>query len=502
MTYSIRIPLSGSIRRTQPFLFLALSLCLGLMAMQPALAQPRQAVPSPTSTLEIVQAQMHIDALRRAAGPNWKGEWVDLLFGNAVPEAWPLRHQHRMQQTTSGQRLIVQSKHHAQGSSTDITTAQRWENGVWINESRFTIIIDRDNGFSETLIENWNGTEWVNFSRSADTFDPNNHLPLESFRERWNGTEWIPHNRTTFTDPSENRRDILHENWDGTQWVKEIRLTETYNADRTVIDLLVELWDNGQWVNSSRSTSTLNASGRLIADVLQVWQNEQWTNMFRLTITYGEQEIPEELLTEVWMNGRWVNESRTTFADDANAFFYQTIDQVWENNEWVNDRRSTVMYDEATSTAQVLDETWDGASWVNFRRITDTIDRENNQIISVVEVWDGSQWVNESRTLGTFVDPTITAIEEGVPQEFKLYPAYPNPFNPSTTLSYSLASAEHVTLRIFDVLGRAVATLVDESQAPGQYQVRFDATGLPSGVYLYQLHAGAHLETRKTVLLK
>ncbi|MFC2103443.1 YCF48-related protein [Bacteroidota bacterium] len=79
---------------------------------------------------------------------------------------------------------------------------------------------------------------------------------------------------------------------------------------------------------------------------------------------------------------------------------------------------------------------------------------------------------------------------------------YPNPFNPSTNLKYSVGSLQYVTLKVFDVLGNEIATLVNEEKPAGRYQIEFDATSLPSGIYFYRLQAGTFVETKKMVLLR
>jgi subtilisin family serine protease len=93
------------------------------------------------------------------------------------------------------------------------------------------------------------------------------------------------------------------------------------------------------------------------------------------------------------------------------------------------------------------------------------------------------------------------------PAAIVLHPAYPNPFNPTTTIEYEIASRAHVRLTVFDVTGARVATLVDETQLPGRKSVAWNARGdrgerLASGVYLYRLYAGGATRTRKMVLLK
>jgi predicted acyl esterase len=92
--------------------------------------------------------------------------------------------------------------------------------------------------------------------------------------------------------------------------------------------------------------------------------------------------------------------------------------------------------------------------------------------------------------------------EERVPAGFRLDQNFPNPFNPTTVIRYQLPVASDVRLVVHDLLGREVAVLVEEPNAPGSYRVRFDANGLASGVYLCRLTAGRYGETRKMLLVR
>jgi len=98
----------------------------------------------------------------------------------------------------------------------------------------------------------------------------------------------------------------------------------------------------------------------------------------------------------------------------------------------------------------------------------------------------------------------IVSIEEPLFElkEFKIFQNYPNPFNPSTIISYQLPVASNVTLKIYDVLGNEVATLVSEYRYAGNYETEFNAGKFSSGVYYYQLRAGSFVETKKMIYLK
>ena len=105
---------------------------------------------------------------------------------------------------------------------------------------------------------------------------------------------------------------------------------------------------------------------------------------------------------------------------------------------------------------------------------------------------------------------TITSVNstESIPDHFELFNNYPNPFNPSTVISYQISTSSKVQLKIYDILGREVALLVNQEQQPGIYKINFNsqlASGgrqLSSGIYFYQLHAGNNINTKKMLLIK
>jgi len=109
---------------------------------------------------------------------------------------------------------------------------------------------------------------------------------------------------------------------------------------------------------------------------------------------------------------------------------------------------------------------------------------------------------------------TIVSVNENIsdiPSNFKLFQNYPNPFNPSTVISWRLVVSSYVTLKVLDILGREIVTLISEYQQPGAHNIKFiinnlpagrQGSVLPSGIYFYRLSAGNYSETKKTILLK
>ena len=115
-----------------------------------------------------------------------------------------------------------------------------------------------------------------------------------------------------------------------------------------------------------------------------------------------------------------------------------------------------------------------------------------------------SEWFNCNGYI-LYNTPSTTSVKEqsgATPLEYKLYSAYPNPFNPTTTLTYQISKAGMVTIKIYDMLGREIETLLNGEKNPGKYEVKFDASDLVSGLYFYRIIANNFTDTKKMLLLR
>lgn len=140
--------------------------------------------------------------------------------------------------------------------------------------------------------------------------------------------------------------------------------------------------------------------------------------------------------------------------------------------------------------------TFDDWSAINFENINWKVRTINNGGIG--------PW---SETYNFNIILTDVEDETQLPTEFALLQNYPNPFNPSTNIQYAIANRQFVQLKVYDVLGNEIATLVNEEKSSGTYEIEFSVgasqlLALTSGVYFYQLKAGNFLETKKMVFLK
>ena len=128
--------------------------------------------------------------------------------------------------------------------------------------------------------------------------------------------------------------------------------------------------------------------------------------------------------------------------------------------------------------------------------------------LTIIDESTGNSGTLQSWGLKLFFDNAtdVKFDNSSIPNDFKIYQNYPNPFNPSTTIKYSIPHQSKVILKIYDVLGNEIETLVNEEKFAGNYEVEFNPVSsnlnLASGIYFYQLKVGEYVHTMKMILLK
>lgn len=146
----------------------------------------------------------------------------------------------------------------------------------------------------------------------------------------------------------------------------------------------------------------------------------------------------------------------------------------------------------------------DPDSGYSFRYINGDLDQYLGQHVRIygVLVWCVTCGGIKALQVDVLTPTESTPGDLHVPHTFVLFENYPNPFNPTTTITYGLTASSHVRLLVFNMLGQKVAELVNEVQEPGRKAVSFDASNLPSGLYTYRITSGSFMETKKMLLIR
>ncbi len=204
-----------------------------------------------------------------------------------------------------------------------------------------------------------------------------------------------------------------------------------------------------------------------------------------IDITFGEsalgdQSLPVELICfKATLKNRTVYLSWKTESEVQNLGF--DIERISSNTEWTKIGYNKGSGNSSTSTSyNFIDSNIVGLKNIKYR-------------LKQID-FDGSYEYSQEIEVNSDDVPIL--------EEFLLHNNYPNPFNPSTTISYQIQNEAITTLKIFDISGREISTLVNKNQKPGIYKVNFNGNGLASGVYFCQITSGSDIQMIKMLLMK
>jgi hypothetical protein len=220
--------------------------------------------------------------------------------------------------------------------------------------------------------------------------------------------------------------------------------------------------------------------------------------------------IPEEYLSEDASDIEIVNEN-TAFicgihlllktTDKGNTWDYIALNDVGADSSHmtISFYNETLGYIGDFFTGVIYVTTDGGANWTKDYTFQEKYNLYCSDFNKDGEIYFGTN----NGTILKWSNPSVSVENTpGLVNSYSLEQNYPNPFNPSTSISFSIAGGGLVTLKVYDVLGREAATLVNEELTAGSHSVKFNASELSSGIYFYTLTSGNYVSTRKMVLLK
>jgi len=413
----------------------------------------------------------------------------------------------------------------------------------WHNSHKSTHIYDGNNNLIQSLVQDWNGSNWVNSARYTYAYDANNNQ-IEEVRQDWNGSNWANHWKITNTfDMNNNMIERLWQLWDDPNWINWIKYSLTYDGNNNMIELLYLSWNGSTWANGHKYTYTYDVNNNLIKMLWQRWEVANWVNYRR--ITYYHLPTGSEQVEHKRSNLNEPIEDFQTAEDDL------IINSLSKTDQTLSLIGVEVLIDSVLHTSDS-----DLEFTLSHNGISDTIiykaggtgenfiwtkltDNAVDSISGGIAPFTGNYKAENLLSPFTGTDPTGTwtlSIYDGVagntgalqawglvliysspvgvedeptaiPLQFQLFQNYPNPFNPTTHIHFEIpllvgGRGGFVTLRIYDILGREEAILINERKPPGEYQVQWNASGFPSGVYFYQLKTDDFIQTRKMLLVK
>ena len=385
-----------------------------------------------------------------------------------------------------------------------LTTIEVWDNNQWKNETQYWPTLDENGKILDEVYKAWVDNDWVNSEKYLYEYDENENTTVET-SQAWNTTEWINSNRTVYTYVNDNLTEKLYQQWNISDWNDVDRYQYTY-VNNNLIEELFQQYIMG-WNNVSLTQNTYDNQDRKTESLFKRWENSDWFLEQRQTHQYSNGGLTVTTLYEGWIDTVWMNIGLHTQIFNSNNFLIEFIGQYWHSiNGWINQQRWVRTYTADNKFLEWVTQFWQTTEWENFSRLISTYDANGNEIVFAWEMWENSAWQNHEQILFSYT--LVSSVEEKLFNEFNysLSQNYPNPFNPSTKISWQSPVGSWQSLKVFDVLGNEIATLVNEYRPAGKYEVDFQSavgnSQLASGVYFYQLKTGAFIEIKKMILLR
>lgn len=346
----------------------------------------------------------------------------------------------------------------------ETTTYQAWDNSIndWENIER-TIIVTENGVISGGSEEEWLIDSWVETDRFT-LEEVNGDLIETTYVYDFDTEEWVNYEQTVYPDYTLTE---LYEQFsqfnnlpdDGTL-LYLFALLPDFTLYEWMIDEETEIWTATQRLVTSPSSEFENGATAAFASVMEMnpGDPDEWMPLYQVLVGFNDEIQPVALS------------------------FYSSSDES-ETVELVKIFGEFYEYD-SNDLLDVVEKygSWEAGGF--FKAASSTDPQVTGRALLT---WD---------EVATSIDPEEQALS------FKLNAAYPNPFNPSTVIPYQLATASNVTIQVFDMLGRNVATLIDEFRPAGNHTVRFEGSGLASGVYMIRFTTADIQQTRSVSLIK
>ena len=412
-----------------------------------------------------------------------------------------------------------------------------WVNGAWVNDQRESYTYDPNGNIISELDEQWDTTanNWVNDDKYEYSYDANHNRTLE-VQAQWDGSSWKNSWKYEYSYDANNNMTLkITSNWPSTAWEKYSKYEWIYDANNNKISEIGYLWTGSAWENYTKTTNTYDANNNNISRNTFSWNSStsQWDNRYWYLYTYDSNNKITFENKKKWDSGtsNWVDDYRITYTNSASGKMLTHLKEKWDGSNWNNDDYEEFTYDVNDNLLTYLSQlNWVSGSWTDGDRLNYVYNAAGNCEGGTHEVWFTNHWVSADsqlflpdiwdadNTINYFFNPymtygyefsvyygTITNVNENnsiKPNSFSLSQNYPNPFNPSTKIKYQIPNSGYVSLKIYDVLGEEVASMINKEQPAGSYEINFDASKLTSGIYFYQLKAGNNIQIKKMMLLK
>lgn len=386
----------------------------------------------------------------------------------------------------------------------------------WVNDYKDTLFYDLNYNNIRRWEHRWLNNDWSSNVNDLYEYD-NNNLISSFIRQIWNTSSWLNNENTLYSFDNFNRlSEKLNRVWISGSWINKNKYVLSYNQNGYQSFQLYQVWQNNNWLDSLNIEYIYNSDNNLSEELTQRYENGSWINESLIVYNYNSQFQVNQSIQKYWQNGEWIDSLRTSYLYNSSGYLVEQTEQLRENSNWVNSSKTIYTYNQYGYTTEAILQTWLFGTWINVFRIY--LGYSSPEILDLIllQYWNFvGGWANLYRFILYY--EVVSVKDDAVSFDFSLFQNYPNPFNPSTNISWQAPASSWQTLKIYDLLGNEVATLVDEYKPAGRYEYQWNASGLASGVYIYKLQATSiggqagdplassgqgFVETKKLILIK
>ena len=501
--------------------FAAIGVVLGSSVYE-GYAQNRN-LPTPRDRIE--------QLLHRAVPSSWMKNFPLIIAGNPIAPAF------RKSAAAEKDRFVVDSAismsvndtlrysfaFDTQGRKT-LALGTKLHSGRWIDTLRLETRYYAHGG-SVNVNEVMAQGQWTTTSWDSAAFDAFGRWQLYEDEQFVNGFVTGANRQTNCLDSCGRPTSIVCESLNGDAWVGYATYTYTYSADgihdtsygnrtngssapsRAIvtndsrgnpITTLEQVLDDSEWTPYTIMHATYDELGNPASSIMQMFTDSGWTNLYRERWSFSPRGLFLGMESDDWSDSIWVPSIRDTCLYDENQRLTREEIESSRSFDLRHDRKcSTYLYDAEDRIVQVQNFEWINSAWQ-----PDTTGWSGVTIVDSLGNWYSFSPCNNLQLSYRSLVTTSSIPETGKPARFSLSQNYPNPFNPTTKIQFTIVNRQLTIVKVFDLLGREVGTLVNEVKSPGTYTLEFDGSHLASGVYFYRMQAGNFVATKQFLLLK
>jgi hypothetical protein len=403
---------------------------------------------------------------------------------------------------------------------------QLLNNETWEYSSMDTSVFDSVGNRLVLINRTWADGQWQNASEQRNTYTDNGKV-LSSVNMFWADDHWENSDSTSFAyNANGNKVASFHAEWSDTTsaWLSSSFHLYTYDSVGNLTLSLGEVWGDSTWTNTQQIIYTYDSVSNLKEGLVQTWKDTSWVNFYKETYTYDDFKNKLSYTGEIWNDTVWMNDQHYDYTYDAEGRLISGVGKNWNGTTWINFDKGQFTYDTYGGIETYLYQEWENdTAWQNVSLSQYAYDSAGNAYEGNYYSWDttGNDWsqnndgilqiyYNYSTSVAYFTGyhvvvsynaPLSTGVKNRKKEIVSRYNLSPNPAINYTAVSVELQSPEEISLDIYNLTGKKVATVFSGRLGEGAHRFTVPVTQFPSGLYFVSLLTATNQQVKTMKLV-